>query len=58
MNMRLGKLWDTVRDREPWHAAVHEVSKNEAELRDMTKTRIYYLILSHLHLNSSLLSLF
>ena len=22
MNMNLGKLWETVRDRETWHAAV------------------------------------
>ena len=24
MNMNLGKLWEMVRDREAWHAAVHE----------------------------------
>ena len=23
MDMNLGKLWVMVRDREPWHAAVH-----------------------------------
>ena len=23
MNMNFSKLWDTVRDREAWHAAVH-----------------------------------
>ena len=23
MDMNLGKLWDTVRDREAWHATVH-----------------------------------
>ena len=23
MNMNLGKLWETVRNREAWHAAVH-----------------------------------
>ena len=27
MNMNLGKLWETVKDREAWHAAVHEVAK-------------------------------
>ena len=27
MNMNLGKLQETVRDREAWHAAVHGVTK-------------------------------
>ena len=27
MDVSLGKLWETVRDREAWHAAVHEVTK-------------------------------
>ena len=28
MNMNLGKLWEMVRDRESWRAAVHRVAKN------------------------------
>ena len=28
MNMNLGKLWDTVRDKEAWCPAVHGVSKS------------------------------
>ena len=28
MNMNLGKLWEMVRDREVWHAAVHGVVKS------------------------------
>ena len=28
MNMNLDKLWKMVRDRKPWHAAVHEDAKS------------------------------
>ena len=28
MNMSLSKLWDIVKDREGWHAAVHGVAKS------------------------------
>ena len=27
MDMSLGGLWEMMRDREAWHAAVHRVSK-------------------------------
>ena len=29
MNMNLGKLWEMVRDREAWHAAVHGAAKRQ-----------------------------
>ena len=34
MDMNMGKLWEMVRDREAWHAVVHEVTKHWTQLRD------------------------
>ena len=34
MNMNLGKLWEMVRDREAWRAAVHGVTKSQTQLGD------------------------
>ena len=34
MNMNLGKLWEMVKDREAWRAAVHEVAKSQTRLGD------------------------
>ena len=29
LSMSLSKFWELVMDREPWHAAVHEVTKSQ-----------------------------
>ena len=34
MDMNLSKLWEIVRDREAWRAAVHEVTKSQTRLSD------------------------
>ena len=34
MDMSLRKLREIVKDREPWHAAVHEVTKSQTLLQD------------------------
>ena len=31
-DMRLSELWDTVKDREAWQIAVHEVEKSQTQL--------------------------
>ena len=34
VNMNLGRLWEMVRDREAWSAAVHGVAKSWTQLGD------------------------
>ena len=34
MDMSLGKLWESVIDREAWHAVIHGVTKNQTQLSD------------------------
>ena len=36
MDRNLSKLWDIVKVREAWHAAVHVVSKSQTQLSDQT----------------------
>ena len=32
MDMNLSKLWETVKDREAWHAVIHGVAKSWTQL--------------------------
>ena len=38
MAMSMSKLWEILKDREAWHAAVHEVAKRQTRLSDSTTT--------------------
>ena len=38
VDMNLGRLWEMVRDREAWHAAVHGVAKSRTQVSGWTIT--------------------
>ena len=41
MDMNLGKLWETVKNREAWHVAVHGIAESRTRLA--TEQECYFL---------------
>ena len=51
--MKMRKLWDIVKDREAWRAAVHGVTKSRSLLSDWTKTACVCVCIKNIYLNNN-----